>query len=171
MLVIYRAIDEQWLNRSAGEESYQIRFDEAVPKVGQQVAFGTIRSWMIAEVQFYQSEAGNIAYFALVYPENEVCPNRNNWFSVKFKQDYPALSFSVCLSPDSNVIEYGSNADGEAPVGYLSTYTLIPGTTRMQESQSAWQVWRTTSYHALNGESVYQAIQICDCVLPSAIAA
>jgi hypothetical protein len=164
MLVIYEAIAEDKVQRELGEKSHQILWPEVAPVAGEVVSMGADDFWVIVEVQTYQTTSGQPAYLCLVHPQDAGCPPRADWFPVRCKRDFPDVSFSLQVGPDQQVLELGSDSDGQPPSGRLSDYHIIPGTTRATESPSKWVIFHTTHYRAIDANAVYAAINFSLCM-------
>jgi hypothetical protein len=164
MLVIYEAIAEDKVQRESGEKSHQILWPEVTPVAGDRISMGADESWVIVEVQPFHTASGQPAYLCLVHPQDTVCLPRDEWFPVRFKQDFPDMSFSIQVGPDQQVLELGSDTDGKPPSGRLSDYHIIPGTTRATESPSPWVIFHTTHYRAVDTNAVYAAINFSICM-------
>ncbi len=164
MLVIYRAITEDSVQRVCGEKSHQILWPETIPTAGDIVSMGADETWAIVEVQTYQTTSAQPAYLCLVHPQNAVCSPRADWFPVRCKRDFPDVSFSVQVGSDQQILELGTDSDGKPPSGRLSDYHIIPGTTRATESPSPWVISHTTHYRAVDTSAVYAAINCSICI-------
>jgi hypothetical protein len=77
MLVIHVAIAEDKVQRELGEKSHQVLWPETVPRMGDFVSMGAVASWVIVEVQTYQTPSNQLAYLCLVHSQNDVCLPRD----------------------------------------------------------------------------------------------
>jgi glucose-6-phosphate dehydrogenase assembly protein OpcA len=77
VLVIHAAIAEGEVQRKLGEKPHQVLWPETAPRMGDFVSMGAVASWVIVEVQTYQTPSNQLAYLCLVHSQNDVCLPRD----------------------------------------------------------------------------------------------
>lgn len=158
-LNIFTVTQEEDIDPQLGEESELIQFG-SLPQLFDLVKMGSDRDWKVVYIEPYH-RADETLYVVMVSRFDLPLANRADWTEAQTKQDYPAISLNIELSPERSVLQYGFNMQGKAPTGQLKSYSPTGEGTLMKAELEPWVIDRTDTYQ--NGFGIYTAIHLCWC--------
>ena len=168
MITVYEVIADSHIDHESSENSQQVVRAETAPRLGDMVCMGSARQWQVVELQTYSNASQSIT-LALVHPAAEPVPDRSDWDQTKWRDDYPGISLNLKLMPNGDVQYYGSNMEGNPPVGRLYGGEPTEHPTLLNPVPLAWMIDAVETYQP-SGNHSYTAIHACyalPCALPT----
>ncbi|MFM2431196.1 MAG: hypothetical protein RLZZ511_2409 [Cyanobacteriota bacterium] len=165
MLTIYEVVNGSTIRRERGEQECCPVWETTPPTLHQMISMGADVSWIVLETHAYQSADGELLHIAMVHRAELPTPERDLWYGVRSRMDYPTISFNIQFTPDRRFLQLGMNMDGRAPTRQLLNAVAVPGTSQVSTTPTEWWIEQTVAYWPIaDATATYSTVHIGYCV-------